>query len=483
MIAAVALVARLVLVLTFAIAGVGKLADRGRTREMLTTFGVPTRFVGGASILLPAAEITIAGLLLVPGTAAVGAVAALALLGLFTAAVAYNLARGRKPTCNCFGQLRSKPIGARTLIRNGALMAVAAVALGGVLAEPPLPREGLTGMQWLGVGLTLLAALVLVGAVVVAVKLVTSYGRVLVRLERLESSIAALGLDLDPGAAQPMVGLDPGSESPWFLTTRLDGTAASRDDLLATGLPTLLLFTSPHCGPCTELMPEVAHWQREHADSLVLLVASDGAPDEIRAELAGVEPERVVLDERRELYAAFQANGTPSAVLVTGDGRVASWVAAGRDPIADLIERATAPQPEPTLPLGTPVPEIVLEGLDGEETRLADVISGPTVALLWNPECGYCRAMRDDLRDWERSPADGDPSLLVISSGGADETAAEGFAGRVLLDPRFRAGEALAAGGTPMALMISADRTVASDVVAGADAVLALLRGRPVNTG
>ena len=43
------------------------------------------------------------------------------LLIVFTAAVSISLAGGRAPSCRCFGQLKSSPVGAETLIRNGIL--------------------------------------------------------------------------------------------------------------------------------------------------------------------------------------------------------------------------------------------------------------------------------------------------------------------------------------------------------------------------
>jgi hypothetical protein len=65
------------------------------------------------------AVLLVAGLALLPvATAWWGAVAALALLALFLAAIAFSFARGRRPDCHCFGQLHSAPIGSRTVIRN-----------------------------------------------------------------------------------------------------------------------------------------------------------------------------------------------------------------------------------------------------------------------------------------------------------------------------------------------------------------------------
>src|SRR5215212_8756681 len=79
-----------------------------------------------------------------------GAIAALALLLLFVAGIGFNLARGRRPDCRCFGQLHSEPVGGSTLVRNGLLALVAAVlVLRGPAGQPGLVAwlAGLTGAE------------------------------------------------------------------------------------------------------------------------------------------------------------------------------------------------------------------------------------------------------------------------------------------------------------------------------------------------
>src|SRR5918999_3279592 len=119
------LIARLLLALVFALAGGAKLADRQGSRQAIIDFGVPSALAAPLGLLLPLAELTIAATLLPASTAWWGALGALALLSVFVVGITYNLARGRKPECHCFGQLHSAPAGWKTLARNGALAAVA----------------------------------------------------------------------------------------------------------------------------------------------------------------------------------------------------------------------------------------------------------------------------------------------------------------------------------------------------------------------
>ena len=105
----VAVIARLVLALVFAVAAAAKLADRGGTREAVIAFGGPTRGAGALAVALAIVELMTAGLLLPAGTAVAGAIAALALLAGFSILIAANLMRGRAPDCHCFGQLLRRP--------------------------------------------------------------------------------------------------------------------------------------------------------------------------------------------------------------------------------------------------------------------------------------------------------------------------------------------------------------------------------------
>src|ERR671913_2017774 len=119
------LAARLLLALVFLIAGLTKLADRKGSRQGMLDFGVPSTLATPLGILLPLAELAVASTLIPASTAWWGAAGALTLLLVFVAGISYNLARGRKPDCHCFGQLHSAPAGWTTLLRNGVLAGVA----------------------------------------------------------------------------------------------------------------------------------------------------------------------------------------------------------------------------------------------------------------------------------------------------------------------------------------------------------------------
>ena len=82
-------------------------------------------------MLLPAAELTLAGALLLAPMAGVAATGTIALLALFSLLVVRTLRRGEAPDCHCFGQVGGGPVGRGTLLRNAALALVALAVMAG----------------------------------------------------------------------------------------------------------------------------------------------------------------------------------------------------------------------------------------------------------------------------------------------------------------------------------------------------------------
>ena len=106
------------------------------------------------------------------------------------------------PECRCFGQLHSAPVGPKTLARNAALAAVAAL----VVWQGWQGNVGPSALSWVGrLSVAQLAALVgglvvlglLVGQWWFLVHVLRQNGRLLVRVEALE---AGLGVERCRGA-------------------------------------------------------------------------------------------------------------------------------------------------------------------------------------------------------------------------------------------------------------------------------------------
>jgi thiol-disulfide isomerase/thioredoxin len=93
--------------------------------------------------------------------------------------------------------------------------------------------------------------------------------------------------------------------------------------LLTSDKPVMLLFTNPDCGPCDDLLPEISRWQEEHAEKFVVSLVSQGDAEKNRAKTAEHGLRHVLLQKAWEVSEAYQVEGTPSAVLVGYDGRLA----------------------------------------------------------------------------------------------------------------------------------------------------------------
>jgi peroxiredoxin len=152
----------------------------------------------------------------------------------------------------------------------------------------------------------------------------------------------------------------------------------------------------------------------------------------------------------------------------------ASIGAAGRRPQrCPMLGHGTIPAQPVAPPIGASAPALTLPDLRSKSITLADFRGRSTLLLFWNPGCGFCQRMLDDLKAWEARPR-GAPQLLVVSTGTVEANQAMGLRAPIVLDQGFSAGRQFGATGTPMAVLIDAQGRIASEVAAGAPAVLAL---------
>jgi peroxiredoxin len=282
------------------------------------------------------------------------------------------------------------------------------------------------------------------------------------------------------------VGLPVGAPAPAFELPDLDGARVALDDLHAAGRPVLLVFVDPGCGPCTALVPSLARWQEQHREALTLVLVSRGTPDENRAKVVGHDGLRMLLQTDREVAEAYQAHGTPGAVVVRPDGTIGGPVAMGAEAITRLLGRTAAMAasggegPEQVAAqLGSPAPAFSLPDLTGQEVILEAFRGQPVLVLFWNPGCGFCARMLPDLKRWEAAAPEGTPKLLFVSSGTIEANRAMGLQAPVVLDQGFTVGQAFGASGTPSAVLIDAEGRIASALAVGAAQVFKLLEAEP----
>jgi peroxiredoxin len=516
------LIARLVLAGVFSLAGVAKLSDLKGSRQAIIDFGVPSAIAAPLGLVLPVAELSVAATLLPASTAWWGALGALTLLSVFVAGISINLARGKKPNCHCFGQLHSAPAGWKTLARNGVLAAISGFV---VWAGYEGGGAGPSALSWLG-ALSTAQLLALLGGVLVLfllagqwwflVHLLRQNGRLLVRLEAVEATLAEGGRVVAPSQNgtplnQEAEGLPVGSEAPQFSLSGLYGETLTLEALRSSDKPLMLLFTDPGCGPCNALLPEVGRWQQEHANKLTLSLVSRGEVEQNKTKAQEHGLSNVLLQKDWEVSESYEVRGTPSAVLISADGKIASPVAGGAEGIRALLSYAVGqgaqlpmqphqPQSEgqpcpncgkvhagaPTMPaaqkIGEPAPEVKLADLQGTTVELKDFKGQETLVLFWNPGCGFCQQMLPEIKHWEENRPEGAPKLLFVSAGTEEANREMRLTSPVILDQQFAVGRAFGASGTPSAVLVDAEGKIASQVAVGAPAVMELASADKMKT-
>lgn len=333
----VILVVRIVLAGVLVVAGVAKALDVGATRRSVPALGLPKALALPIAIALPIAELGV-GLLLVPvATAHLAAVAAFLLFSAFSIVVGMALVRGRDAECHCFGQLSSEPIGAATLVRS-VLLALAAAFVAAAWVEPPLGLFGWLGTLSEAARVTLAAdaaiLLALAALGLAAGRLSRQQGEILRRLDALEPSSTAETSEPAPALHG---GLAVGTPAPRFDLPKADGTPGSLDALLRRGRQVLLLFLNPRCFPCEMLLPEVARWSRDDAAVFTLVVVSRGDLGENLQMSSRCGSATVLVQRDMEVDDAYEVTGTPAAVLIGSDGKVASPLAISAREIKALV--------------------------------------------------------------------------------------------------------------------------------------------------
>ena len=98
---------------------------------------------------------------------------------------------------------------------------------------------------------------------------------------------------------------------------------------------TAVLFWNPDCGFCDQMLPDLRRAEAAattEMPNLLLISTGDAARNRAMALRAPI-----LLDDGFTAGSAFGATGTPSAVLVDDQGRIASAVAVGAPEVLALV--------------------------------------------------------------------------------------------------------------------------------------------------
>ncbi len=309
--------ARVALAGIFLVAATTKLLDLRGFRSALEGFGVTGAGAAIGAVAIPIAELVAGGLAIAATTARAGAAVAVVVLLTFEVAIALALRRGATPDCHCFGQLHSRPAGGETLARNALFIAVALV----VLIAGPGPDLGPWLQSSRGEEIALTATSLLAA--------VAAYAWLTLWLENRR----LLGRGGQRSARSP---LTVGRLAPRFEAVDLRGAPVKSPDLMVEGQHTVLVFTSATCGPCLQLLPELARWREMLDGRLNIHVVASGDETENRRHAAehGIP---ILLDPDGTVAEAFAIGATPTGVEIDPDGRIGSSPVGGPWAIERLI--------------------------------------------------------------------------------------------------------------------------------------------------
>lgn len=290
------------------VSGALKLGRSEAFRESLTALRLPAPLArapwfAGA---FPVVEIALGlAIVLAPSPLHLAALAAAALVYAVFVVVAVRAWRAPEPVdCECFGGLGESRMTGRTVARNIGLLALALAGLGG-----SAPAALLAGPD--GAGAPAAAIASGLASALVAVVLVLVRDRRAARAPEAQPA---------PAPASAPDGLD------------LVTSTGERIPLREFASPaTHLVFFSPSCVSCHELVPRFRWWPNGLREGEDLVPVFLGAPEAFAAhEVFAPLVEHALYDPEREVAAALGRSGTPGHVLLDaenplGDGWTTGW--------------------------------------------------------------------------------------------------------------------------------------------------------------
>jgi len=109
-----------------------------------------------------------------------------------------------------------------------------------------------------------------------------------------------------------------GEAAPVLDALTMEGVSIAIGKPLGNGLKQLLLFVSPHCPLCKELIPIAKNFAK--TEKLDIIFVGDDDPDEQRAMIARLEMGGLPFVNSSIVGRSFHVDRLPHAVLIGGDG-------------------------------------------------------------------------------------------------------------------------------------------------------------------
>jgi uncharacterized membrane protein YphA (DoxX/SURF4 family) len=315
-------VSRTILAAVFLSAGALKLKEISGFRASLSSWGLTGPLAAIVAWVIPVLELIFSVSILCSGILAkFGAVGLCGLASSFAIAIGYNMKRGFRPNCHCFGNASASPISA-----NHLCFAVAAGLAAFLVAAAN--RDRMEPILWplsSTSGFPILFVAILVAVVVLRIKRDSETKKL---LEYLLESVAELR------------GLPLGAQAPKGQLKSTTGQLVDLDSFHERGRPAAFIFVHPKCGLCKALFATLVAKYPTADCSVNIVLLSSGSASETRSAYSGEFV--VLLDSNDIVKKAFGSDRTPSAVLVDSSGQIASALAVGPRAIRALISSEVA---------------------------------------------------------------------------------------------------------------------------------------------
>lgn len=475
----------LLLAILLVISGVAKVRAPAEVASAFAQLRLPAAISGhGVRTLFPWAEIALAVLLLVlPGPwSLVVAVGAALLMVVYLVIIVRALGFGYPITCGCFGRLGLGEVTRRTAVRNALLVALALLGAWSATSERSVVARlvDASGSTWVWLALL---------ALTVAIVVVTFDGTSSAPADA-EDVPAPSDEELEDYLRQPI---------PYGLLQGPSGAPMPLHELSSQSAH-LLVFVSPGCGACAQVIPKVKEWDDQLPPVTVRAVVT--LPLNALGQSAD-DLDGVVLHDPQGAVARTFAVGNPGAVLLGMDGMLAGGPVRGSAAVERLVadiraelEDAGALSPEPDQPeavpqppspapaearapvpdpaaewAGRPAPAGVLQDQEGAERSITELTGESSHLLVFvSPDCGSCTQVMTKIRGWDAELADVVVRAVVAAPLDLVSEHAPELDGIALHDPGAALSTALGVG-TPGAVLIDSDARVTAGPVVGTDAV------------
>src|SRR5262245_31499833 len=146
---------------------------------------------------------------------------------------------------------------------------------------------------------------------------------------------------------------------------------------------------------------------------------------------------------------------------------------------------AGQPKQDHGLRIGTIAPDFDLPDLTGERHKLSNFRGKDLLPIFFNPKCGFCTKMADDLAALPLDGENGWAVPLVVTTGDLEDNlqlvGRYGIRCTALLQKEMEIASQFHAQGTPMGYRIDEEGRIASELTIGAEELLKLAEKAPVN--